>query len=116
MCARKTKGGLGLIDNQRISKDLLTDYCRNLLENNTPVTWEEMKSMLSDKLGLWGAIPLDEKTTESLHNTFNRTFIERSWSKVFHRLTDTAVKRLCDDVIAWLRISAWVCRYCCLRR
>lgn len=76
--SRKTKGGLGLIDNQRISKDLLTDYCRNLLENNTPVTWEEMKSMLSDKLGLWGAIPLDEKTTESLHNTFNRTFIERT--------------------------------------
>lgn len=76
--SRKTKGGLGLIDNQRISKDLLTDYCRNLLENNTPVTWEEMKSMLSDKLGLWGAILLDEKTTESLHNTFNRTFIERT--------------------------------------
>lgn len=76
--SRKTKGGLGLIDNQRISKDLLTDYCRNLLENNTPVTWEEMKSMLSDKLGLWGAIPLDEKTTESLHNTFNRTFIDRT--------------------------------------
>ena len=36
--SRKTKGGLALIDNQRISKDRLTDYCRDLLENNKPIT------------------------------------------------------------------------------
>ncbi|MFG6380820.1 MAG: alkaline phosphatase [Muribaculum sp.] len=76
--SRKTKGGLALIDNQRISKDRLTDYCRDLLENNKPITWEEMKSLLSDKLGFWTAIPVDEKTTESLHGTFNRTFIDRT--------------------------------------
>lgn len=37
-----------------------------------------MKSLLSDKLGFWTAIPVDEKTTESLHGTFNRTFIDRT--------------------------------------
>ncbi len=76
--SRKTKGGLALIDNQRISKDRLTDYCRDLLENNKPITWEEMKALLSDKLGFWTAIPVDDKTTESLQNTFNRTFIDRT--------------------------------------
>lgn len=63
---------------QRVSKEMFTNWCRNMLSNNTPITWEEMKQYLTDKMGFWTFIPVSDEETEVLKNKFNRTFITRN--------------------------------------
>lgn len=68
---------LRLADFQRISKDRFSDYCKELLANGRPVSWEEMKQFLAEKLGFWGAVTLTEAEETALRNDFDRTFIAR---------------------------------------
>lgn len=68
---------LALVDTQRISKDRLSDYCRDLVKEGKTMTWEEMSELLRDKLGFWTNVPLTEEQTNRLRAAFDRTFVAR---------------------------------------
>ncbi len=71
------RNGLRYIDSQRISKEEFNDYCKSLLDNGVNLKWEDMKTILSEKLGLFSTVPVSETDGESLKNMFNRTFSMR---------------------------------------
>lgn len=64
-------------DYAKISKNALSAYCENLLKNNSDITWDEMKKLLSEKLGLWTEIKVKDTDTKALEQAFNESFIER---------------------------------------
>lgn len=71
------KVDLAAIDNQRISKDAMSDYFRSLIRESKPIEWDEMKSYLEDRLGLWKAVKVNEKQENSLKDAFHKTFVAR---------------------------------------
>lgn len=68
---------LRLADFQRISKDRFSDYCKELLAADKPLTWDEMKQFLAENLGFWGPVKLTETEEAELKTDFDRTFVER---------------------------------------
>lgn len=69
---------LSLIDYQRISKDRFSNWCREVLKRKKTISWEEMKSFLTQNLGLWGALKVTAAEEKALRRDFNITFIERT--------------------------------------
>lgn len=80
-------GGLGLgnnnlgynlqlqyIDYQKLSKDKLADYCRDLQNSGIEPEWEKMEAFLKDAFGFWGPVPLTEEQTERLKDEFDKAF------------------------------------------
>lgn len=68
---------LALVDTQRISKDRLADYCRDIVKDGKTISWDEMCDLLQSKLGFWTAVPLTEEQTNRLRAAFDRTFLAR---------------------------------------
>ena len=62
------------IDYQKISKDRFNDECKAILQSRRIFTWEDMKEMLEEQLGLWKGVPVTEKQTEMLKEKFIKTF------------------------------------------
>ena len=54
-------GWLKNIDYQRISKDSFADLCKTMLNTRRIYTWDDMKDLLSEKLGFWSKINIQEK-------------------------------------------------------
>ncbi len=71
------KEGFKYIESQRISKEEFNDYCKSLLDR-TDYTWEDMKGVLTDKLGLFSTVPVSEADSEGLRRMFEQTFGMRS--------------------------------------
>ena len=69
---------LALVDTQRISKDRLADYCRDIVKDGKTISWDEMRDLLQSKLGFWTAVPLTEEQTNRLRVAFDRTFLARA--------------------------------------
>ena len=81
--AAGVKGGpynhvMSNFDYQRVSIETMQAYCRGLLDSGKTITWEEMKQYLSDKLGLYSHIKVNEKDDAALQESFNSTFINRT--------------------------------------
>lgn len=70
--------GLKNIDCQKISKEEFNDYCKNLLTTDPDFSWEQMKALLTEKLGLFGPINVKESDEEHLREAFDRTFMLRN--------------------------------------
>lgn len=68
---------LSVFDHQRTSLELFQHYCIDLQKSGKNVTWEEMKTILAEKLGLFGAVKVNEKQEKQLREAFERTFITR---------------------------------------
>ena len=69
--AAGVKGGpynhvMSNFDYQRVSIETMQAYCRGLLDSGKTITWEEMKQYLSDKLGLYSHIKVNEKDDAAL--------------------------------------------------
>lgn len=64
----------GNIDYQRVSKEEFENYCRGILRSRRSYSWDDMKEYLSEKLGFYTAIPIDEKQDASLREKYNATF------------------------------------------
>lgn len=85
---------LELIDHQKISKDRFSDWCRTEWKDRTP-TWQQMKEVLTRKLGLWNGIDLTDAETEQIRHSFDETFVtgrakdEKSLYNDFNRFTVT---------------------------
>lgn len=65
---------LGYIDHQRISKDRFADMCRAMRKSRRAYEWEDMKEILTEKLGFWSAVPVTDSQTEMLRKEFERCF------------------------------------------
>lgn len=74
---RHYEADLKYIDHQRISKDKFSEYCRALPPDSLP-SWDEMKALLSDRLGLYAAVPVSEKQDAQLRQLFDDTFVART--------------------------------------
>ena len=71
------KGRLQLVDLQRMSKDLFSDYCKTRLSQNETFTWEEMQQVLSDNFGFFSHINLSQDDIAKLRESFDLTFTRR---------------------------------------
>lgn len=71
-----SRTNLGYIDYQKMHKDTFADWCSANKGNN--ISWDEMKSFLSDKLGFWTNVPISEKEEKKLRETFDKVFVEGS--------------------------------------
>lgn len=56
------------IDHQRISKDRFNDLCTQ----NPNISWEEMRTVLSDKLGFWSHINISTDEESRMKDYFDR--------------------------------------------
>ena len=65
---------LQYIDHQKMSKDAFSDWCRALLKSRRNYTWEDMKEFLTENLGFWKYVPVNEEQTSKLQNMFESTF------------------------------------------
>lgn len=72
--ANRKSVNLSVFDHQRISKEEFSDYCKSILRSRRVYTWEDMKEFLTDKLGLYGAVPVSEADNKRLHEMFENTF------------------------------------------
>ncbi len=83
-------GGLGLGNNavgydahlhyydyQKVSKDLFDDYCRAIMKSRRIYEWEDMKEYLTDNLGFWKYVPVTEKQTTELKDSFEKCIKRR---------------------------------------
>ncbi len=66
---------LSVFDYQRTSLESFQSYCIERQKSGKSITWEEMKEILSAKLGLFGAVKVSEKREKALQESFNRTFV-----------------------------------------
>lgn len=66
----------------RMSKDAFSDHCKSLLRSRMVITWEDMKSLLSERLGLYSHIPVNDAENAMLREKFDHTFRLRSESDV----------------------------------
>lgn len=67
----------GLIDCQRISKDLFSEECKALLASRRAVSWEEMRGYLTEKLGLFGPVEVKPGQEARLKEIFDIVFVQR---------------------------------------
>lgn len=65
---------LAVIDHQRISKEVFSRYCKALLEAGTPITWEQMRAYLTERLGLFDAVAVSPEREARLREMFDRSF------------------------------------------
>lgn len=71
-------GWLKNIDYQCISKDSFSDYCKSLLKSRRIYTWDDMKDLLTDKLGFWKHIQIPTDAELLLQEKFDLTFNQRA--------------------------------------
>ncbi|MDE6267402.1 MAG: alkaline phosphatase [Muribaculaceae bacterium] len=62
-----------IFTNQKASKEMFSDYCKSLLENDD-YTWEEMQKYLADTFGFWNTVTLSDEQTNALKDEFINTF------------------------------------------
>lgn len=62
------------IDYQKVSKEEFNRYCKAILNNEQEYTWEDMKQYLTDNLGFWKYLTLNENQDKLLKEKFDATF------------------------------------------
>lgn len=62
-------------DSQRISKDEFAEYCRSIAREGREYSWEEMRQFLTDRLGFWSTVPVNERQTEMLRKSFDKCMV-----------------------------------------
>lgn len=62
---------------QKVSKSKLSSYIKKLRTNDgKPVTWEQVKEVLSANLGLWSKVPVTEAQEKKLYERYKKSFVE----------------------------------------
>lgn len=61
---------------QKISKELFSRYCDELINAAEKPTWDEMRQYLSDNLGFFSVIPMSQRREDRLKEVFTATFID----------------------------------------
>ncbi|MBQ9077305.1 MAG: alkaline phosphatase [Muribaculaceae bacterium] len=71
-------GWLKNVDYQRISKDCFGDLCKSMMAARDTFVWDDMKAILSDKLGFWTNISIPADAERLLQDKFDVTFNQRA--------------------------------------
>ncbi len=64
-------------DAQKISKDNFGEWTHRWGKDRENPSWEEMETVLRDKLGFWDKVPVTEQETQELKTLFDETFISK---------------------------------------
>ena len=81
-------GGLGLgtakyelqlksLVNQKESQEVLSRSITDLRKMNRPVSWEEVKSLLAEKMGFWKELPLTWEQEKMLRDEYEESFVKK---------------------------------------
>ena len=81
-------GGLGLgtakyelqlksLVNQKESQEVLSRSITDLRKMNRPVGWEEVKSLLAEKMGFWKELPLTWEQEKMLRDEYEESFVKK---------------------------------------
>lgn len=60
---------------QKISKDMFSIYCDELMEQETKPEWDDMRQYLTDKLGFFTEVPVSEDREARIKEVFYDTFV-----------------------------------------
>lgn len=71
------KYDLAYADAQRVSKNAFGDWTRRWASRVSDPQWEEMESVLREKLGFWQVVPVNDTETDELKTLFRDTFVTR---------------------------------------
>lgn len=65
-----------LLDNQKVSQSILSNKIGELRQANTNATWEEVKNILSENLGLFTEVDVNSDDETELREAYTKSFIE----------------------------------------
>jgi alkaline phosphatase len=92
---------LSLLQNQKVSKSKLSSYIIKLRKNSEkPVTWEEVKDLLTTNLGLWTKIPVSESQEKKLYERYKKSFVEGD--QTMEQSLYQSDEKLASDAVALL--------------
>lgn len=102
-------GGLGIgngssslntkiLTHQKISQEALSVKIGDLRKANPNATWDDVKKLLGDNLGLWTAIKVSEKAEKPIFEAYKKSFIDH------HNETEKSLYAN-DDKIATLSVE-----------
>lgn len=93
---------------QKVSQSKLSNMISELRNSKPNATWEELKELLSDNVGLWSKVKVSEKNEEKLKKAYTTSFANRQVeiTKTLYanddKIATTAIAILNDEVnIAW---------------
>lgn len=80
-------GGLGIgngsstlntkvLAHQKISQEALSVKIGDLRKANPNASWDEVKKLLGDNLGLWSALKVSEKAEQPIYEAYKKSFID----------------------------------------
>jgi alkaline phosphatase len=100
---------LKVLSHQKVSQDKLSDDIRALRDRKDHnVTWEEVKALLSDRMGLWSKVPLTAEQDMSLYRAYAKSFIagDRTEVKSLYQSDEqlaAAAKKVLNDIagVSW---------------
>lgn len=69
---------LDRITGQKVSKDEFGKICRSILNSRRIFTWEDMKELMKEKLGVSTTVELSDEDMEELHKMFDEVFEKRA--------------------------------------
>lgn len=64
-----------LLKHQRKSAVQASEFVKQLLKEDSDMSWDEMKQFLKENFGLFGAIKVDDATEAKLHQMFTDAFV-----------------------------------------
>src|SRR5690606_29926874 len=66
-----------ILQNQKMSQAELSTLIANLRESKPDATWEEVKNLLADNIGLWKYIKVSEKDAKPIYETYLANFVNK---------------------------------------
>ncbi|MCQ2146675.1 MAG: alkaline phosphatase [Bacteroidales bacterium] len=83
---------------QKMSEGVLSSKIQAMANQPEPASWEEVKAVLSDALGLWNEVKVDPKTEEHFYDLYVRIFKQKmalnayAWYSLNSALASDAVE------------------------
>lgn len=84
----------------KMSKDAFMDYGKSLARSRMVITWDDMKTMLTDKLGFFSHIPVSEAEEASMRDKFDHMLTLRAESDVdgMNKISGDFVEEVYDHI------------------
>lgn len=106
----KYRLNLKVLENQRLSKEALTAKIKQLRKDkNNRVAWEDVKALLTENLGFWNTVELNDDQEKELKKVYQETFgggdvrMEESLYASNEPLAGKAVKIMNDlAMVGWV--------------
>jgi len=87
------------LENQKISQESLSSLINEFRNKNENASWDQLKELLGQHLGLWKTIKVSEEDDKVLHDAYEKSFVE-------HKNETSKSLYATNDKIASLAIKA----------